>query len=348
MKKSKPVLLGVILIFSAILVYGTALVVKLLKGSFLLENELFDLGYVFLTLAIAVPIILYILIASNSYKKNTFEVLSFIGLFIFILFVSVYFVSVPSDVDSILNLSESINLIIIFLITTIFLVGALHFAQSNNSLIKLLFIGIAFLLVACFFELISSEKETITDDDTKPEIESVVPPENSLLFEWGSDAMDRGNHDYEYNQKDNELVVDLDYSTIERGDVIYFKTPTIAIERNSNLPEYYIARAVGLPGETVEIKNGQVFIDFKKLDTFYSKATVRGMGEEEYFEKKKRVNRVEDASWRTYFSTNMKSVRVTEDKVFVLVDHWWRGTDSRDFGLLSIKSVEGKVLGYKK
>lgn len=92
MKESKPVLLGASLILSAIIVYGTALVVKLFKGYFLLENGLFDLGYILLTLVIAVPIVLYILIANGRYKKNIIEVISFTGIFTLILFVPVYFV----------------------------------------------------------------------------------------------------------------------------------------------------------------------------------------------------------------------------------------------------------------
>jgi signal peptidase I len=34
--------------------------------------------------------------------------------------------------------------------------------------------------------------------------------------------------------------------------------------------------------------------------------------------------------------------------VFILVDQWWRGTDSRDFGPLSIKKIEGIVIGYEE
>jgi len=139
----------------------------------------------------------------------------------------------------------------------------------------------------------------------------------------------------------------LNYSAIQRGDVLYFNTPEMAMEANSFLPEQYIARAVGLPGETVEIINGQVFIDHKKLESFYSTATARGMGEEEYFEKMDPSN-INEESMRSYFATNMKSVKVEENTVFVLVDQWWRGTDSRDFGVLPIDTIKGKVLGYKK
>ena len=51
---------------------------------------------------------------------------------------------------------------------------------------------------------------------------------------------------------------------------------------------------------------------------------------------------------RDYFNTNMNSVNVKENTVFILVDQWWRGSDSRDFGPLPIEKIEGIVIGYKE
>ena len=222
--------------------------------------------------------------------------------------------------------------------------------NSYKEMVKLkkaLLLGFAFFLAACTANTSPTEIETITDENTKPEIELVEATENTILVEWGSDAMDRGNHDY-FTSAHSELVVDHGYSEVDRGEVIYYKTPEDAIKRNPRLPAHYIARVVGLPGETVEIKEGQVFIDGKRLETFYAKATMYGMDEEEYFEKKgtSRIWNVE--SIKEYFATAMDPVKVIDDTVFVLVDQWWRGTDSREFGVLSLESVEGKVLGYVK
>ncbi|PUB08218.1 S26 family signal peptidase [Paenisporosarcina sp. OV554] len=184
---------------------------------------------------------------------------------------------------------------------------------------KYLLIGIALLLTACSSDVASNEMETITDNKTKSEVDLVEPGEKSLLLEWDFDNMDRGNHDYE-TLAHPRLVVELDYKGVKRGDVIYFKSPDFTIETNPafNMPEYYISRVVGLPGETVEIKDGQVFIDDKKLDTFYSKLLQRGMNEKEYFEKVKPPNRVNDEGHREYFATNMEPVKVEDNTVFVL------------------------------
>lgn len=50
----------------------------------------------------------------------------------------------------------------------------------------------------------------------------------------------------------------------KRGDIIVFKYP-------DNENENYVKRVIGLPGETVEIKNGEVYIDDVKLEEPYIK-----------------------------------------------------------------------------
>ena len=241
---------------------------------------------------------------------------------------------------------------------------------------KLLLIGIVLFLSACSMGESTKdinkatvaetpESEVLTDNQTKPSIEMVEAKKNTKLVEWGSDAMDRGNHDYD-TITHNSLVVEIEYQEVNRGDVVYYKTPESAVIKNSQLPEYYIARVVGLPGETVEIREGQVYVDDKKLDTFYGVARDRGLDKDEYFEILEQ--NLEEGTWTTdeeiskrelitwvnmdgkeeYFATSMEPVKVSNEAVFVLVDQWWRGTDSRDFGELPLGDVEGKVLGYVK
>lgn len=211
----------------------------------------------------------------------------------------------------------------------------------------------------------TSELPALTDPDTVPEIEMVEAKENTILVEWGSDAMDRGNHDYD-TITNSSLVVEIGYQEVNRGDVVYYKTPESAISKNQQLPEYYIARVAGLPGETVAIRDGQVYIDDKKLDTFYGAATSLGLSKDEYFKMVEQnveegtlttdieVSEEEQISWvnvdsmKEYFATSMEPVKVSNEAVFVLVDQWWRGTDSRDFGELPLETIEGKVLGYAK
>jgi len=241
---------------------------------------------------------------------------------------------------------------------------------------KLFLIGIVLFLSACSMgesakdtkiatATETPEAEVLTDEKTKQSIEMVEAKENTKLVEWGSDAMDRGNYDYD-TITHSSLVVEIGYREVNRGDVVYYKTPESAINDNPNLPEHYIARVVGLPGETVEIREGQVYVDDKKLDTFYGVATDRGFNKVEYLEMAEK--NIEEGTWTTdeqvskkelitwvnmdakeeYFNTSMEPVKVSNEAVFVLVDQWWRGTDSKDFGELSLQAIEGKVLGYAK
>ncbi len=49
----------------------------------------------------------------------------------------------------------------------------------------------------------------------------------------------------------------------------------------------------------------------------------------------------------SHFNTTIEPVYINTDTVFILVDNWWRGKDSRDYGSISIKQLNGKVLGYE-
>lgn len=52
------------------------------------------------------------------------------------------------------------------------------------------------------------------------------------------------------------------FSKPERGDIIIFRYP-------DNPEENYVKRVIGLPGETVEIRNGVVYIDDERLEEDY-------------------------------------------------------------------------------
>lgn len=186
--------------------------------------------------------------------------------------------------------------------------------------------------------------EAITDDITPEHLEIAPQSEHTFLIEWELDSMDKGNHDFE-SHGHGQLVVSTDFDELQRGHVVYYHMPSSVIAKNSAVPEMYIGRVVGLPGETVEIKGGQVYIDGKKLDTFYGKATMNGLGEEEYFDSVPKSRIGDEQSTREYFNMNMAAVAVKENTVFILVDQWWRGYDSREYGPLPIGEIEGIITG---
>jgi signal peptidase I len=95
----------------------------------------------------------------------------------------------------------------------------------------------------------------------------------------------------------------------QRGDVIVFEPP--------NRPgEDYVKRVIALPGELVEIRNGQVFINNHSLDEPY--VVHRG-------------------------SYSMSARRVGPAELFVLGDNRNSSSDSHNWGMLAQDKVVGKA-----
>lgn len=138
----------------------------------------------------------------------------------------------------------------------------------------------------------------------------------------------------------------------ERGDIITFEAPSVikvedvdydnpvAIYNNEpegvlekfsyyvleNGKKSYIKRVIGLPGEYIEIKDGAVYIDGKKLEESYLEAgvvtdMVQGGREESFF-------------------TNFT---VPENCVFAMGDNRTGSTDCRSFGCIPLEKIEGTV-----
>lgn len=122
-----------------------------------------------------------------------------------------------------------------------------------------------------------------------------------------------------YNDEDYILIDKLSYriNPPKRFDVIVFKYPY-------DQTEYYIKRIIGLPGESVEIKNSQVII--------YNSENPEGMvlNEASYLlpeQKTSGVNRTE----------------IKADNYFVLGDNRPQSSDSRYWGQLEKKFITGRV-----
>jgi len=114
------------------------------------------------------------------------------------------------------------------------------------------------------------------------------------------------------------LIVDeitYRFQTPERGDVIVFYAPPNPTQR-------YIKRIIGLPGETVEIKNNEVYIK-NKLGTF-----------------------ILNENYLPSTDITMGNIKVTLDDndYFVLGDNRAASSDSRSWGTLPKHMIIGKVL----
>ena len=127
-------------------------------------------------------------------------------------------------------------------------------------------------------------------------------------------SMEQNFHDGGY------LIVDeisYRFSKPERGEVLIFRFP-------EDPRQIYIKRVIGLPEETVEIKNNQVII--------YGKGGMAGsvLGESEYLDQ----NQITEG--------NLK-VKLGANEYFVLGDNRLQSSDSRRWGPLNKKFIIGKV-----
>ena len=129
-------------------------------------------------------------------------------------------------------------------------------------------------------------------------------------------SMEPNFHDHEY------LIIDeLSYrfKSPQRGQVVVFRYP-------NNPQEYFIKRIIGLPGEEVQIKDGQVWI-------FNQDEPAGFLVREDYL----------PADLLTQGQSDER-LTIGPDDYFVLGDNRNASKDSRNFGPVSKNFITGKVL----
>lgn len=106
---------------------------------------------------------------------------------------------------------------------------------------------------------------------------------------------------------------------IERGDIIVFKYP-------KDETKDFVKRVIGLPGEVVEIRNKQVYINQQPLEenyTIYDDPVVY--------------------SPETQPRDNFGPVTVPQESYFVMGDNRDRSLDSRYWGFVKFNKIKGKA-----
>ena len=110
---------------------------------------------------------------------------------------------------------------------------------------------------------------------------------------------------------------------VKRGDIVIFPYP-----QDPSID--YIKRAVGLPGETLEIRKDQVFINGELLDEPYA-----------YFEPNERKSR-KLQGFSTAPSSRYGPVKIPQGKLFTMGDNRYNSADSRFWGFVDMDTVTGK------
>ena len=130
MKRSRSSLFILCIVGIFLAVYGTAVILRLIFGDFLLDGGLTNPNYSLLALLCLVPFLFYLLVSRNDFEKVN-EVILTSGLFFILLFVYTNFILVLALTEN--SSAIAIRLLIIFPIVALLLVTVLHFFQSKNS-----------------------------------------------------------------------------------------------------------------------------------------------------------------------------------------------------------------------
>lgn len=126
-------------------------------------------------------------------------------------------------------------------------------------------------------------------------------------------SMDPTFHDGEYILTDK---ISYRFNQPQRGDVIVFKAP-----RNPDFD--YIKRIIGLPGDTISIVDGLVYVNNQKIDEKYiDSETIILPGQ---------------------FIKEGQQITLGGNEYFVLGDNRSHSSDSRQWGTVPRKDIIGKV-----
>ncbi|AMX00245.1 signal peptidase I [Rummeliibacillus sp. G93] len=122
----------------------------------------------------------------------------------------------------------------------------------------------------------------------------------------------------------NNKIIISKVSHIDRFDIIVFDSP---VE-----DDHYIKRVIGLPGDTIKVKDDQLYINGKKYKEPYLKQGIKeyeSLGD----------NFTEDFTLKEVSGVK----KVPKNSYFVLGDNRQNSSDSRDYGFIKKSAVTGEV-----
>lgn len=151
-------------------------------------------------------------------------------------------------------------------------------------------------------------------------------------------------HSMDPTLQNGERVIALKQAKVKRFDIVTLQAP-------DNPKEEYVKRVIGLPGDTVEVKNDELYINGRKynepfLDD-YEKKLKDGTLANEYEPAYKDLvmnakTFTNNFSLQTLESTGGKA-KVPKGYYFVLGDNRLISKDSRYFGFVKQSAIDGVV-----
>ena len=148
----------------------------------------------------------------------------------------------------------------------------------------------------------------------------IIPVRYFLIqpFYVQGSSMEPNFHNSEY------LIIDeisYRFNDPQRGDVVVFKYPR-------NPQEFFIKRIIGLPGEKLKFKSGDIYV--------YNDMYERGVKLKEKY--------LPQGVETGQSGSDIESVKLKEDEYYVLGDNRNASRDSRSFGPVDESMIVGKVL----
>lgn len=135
------------------------------------------------------------------------------------------------------------------------------------------------------------------------------------------------------NLQNNERVVCLKQAKIHRGSVVVFDAN--GVDPQVSVKTEYVKRVIGLPGDTVEAKNGNLYVNGKKVDQSYISKSERSSGTGTWT-----LHSIsQENSWVLHNGT----YKVPKGEYFVLGDHRSVSNDSRYWGFVPKSKIVGVV-----
>lgn len=139
------------------------------------------------------------------------------------------------------------------------------------------------------------------------------------------------------NLQNNERVVCLKQAKIHRGSVVVFDAN--GVDPQVSVKTEYVKRVIGLPGDTVEAKNGNLYVNGKKVDQSYISKSERSSGTGTWT--------LHSISQENSWVLHNGAYKVPKGEYFVLGDHRSVSNDSRYWGFVpKSKSVGVVKVGF--
>lgn len=135
------------------------------------------------------------------------------------------------------------------------------------------------------------------------------------------------------NLQNNERVVCLKQAKIHRGSVVVFDAN--GVDPQVSVKTEYVKRVIGLPGDTVEAKNGNLYVNGKKVNQSYISKSERSSGTGMWT--------LHSISQENSWVSHNGAYKVPKGEYFVLGDHRSVSNDSRYWGFVPKSKIVGVV-----